>query len=126
MKLASNLVFLALILMTPSCEMLGNAAQGVNINALLAGVTDASSAQDTKPALDAAVGQLSAAISGAKDAASGAEGAAAEGEGMVQSVLAQFGVTGETAGTVNTLLENPAVAGVLGGTLQQLMGMITG
>tara|TARA_R110002074_G_scaffold275936_1_gene447369 strand:+ start:249 stop:632 length:384 start_codon:yes stop_codon:yes gene_type:complete len=127
MKLACNFALLALILMTPACETLGKAAQGVNINALLAGITDAATAQDAKPALDAAMGQMSVALEGAKkEAASAAEGNAAEGEGMVNAVLAQFGVTGETAGTVNTLLENPAVAGVLGGTLQQLMGMITG
>lgn len=127
MKLASNVLTLTLILLTSSCEMLGDVAKSVNINALLAGITDAATAQDAKPALDAAVGQLQVAVAGAKNEAdAGAEGAATEGEGMVKTVLTQFGVTAETAGTVTTLLENPAVAGVLGSTLQSLMGMISG
>lgn len=103
--------------------MLGNAAKSININSLLAGITDATTAQDAKPALDAAVAQLSVAVQGAKSEAASTE---AEGQDMVTSVLSQFGVSGETAGTVNTLLENPAVAGVLGSTLEQLMGLVTG
>ena len=86
MKLVSNFALLALLLMTPACEMLGSAAKGVNLNALLAGITDATTAQDAKPALDAASNQLSVALEGAKSkATSGAEGGAAEGEGMVKT-----------------------------------------
>ena len=123
MKLVSTFALLALLLMTPACETLGNAAQNVNINALLGSITDAQTAQDTKPLLDGVVAQLGNALANAK--AEG-EGAAAEGGGMVESVLTQFGVTPETTTTINTLLENPAVESVLGATLNSLMGMITG
>ena len=45
---------------------------------------------------------------------------------MMNSVLAQFGIGPETTGTITSLLAMPEVKSVLGGTLQQLMGMITG
>lgn len=123
MKLARTVALLALLLSSTACESLGGVAQNVNINALLASINDAQTAQDAKPLLDGVVAQLGTALSNAK--AEG-EGAAAEGKGMVESVLTQFGVDAQTTTTINTLLENPGVKTVLGGTLNQLMGMITG
>ncbi|MFT6078271.1 MAG: hypothetical protein ACI85K_001455 [Hyphomicrobiaceae bacterium] len=123
MKLVTNFALLTLLLMTPACETLGKVVQSININALLGTITNAQSATDAKPALDSVVAQLGNALAGAK--AEG-EGAAAEGGGMVETVLTQFGISPETTGTINTLLANPAVEGVLGATLNQLMGMISG
>ncbi|MGK0203530.1 MAG: hypothetical protein ACI9S9_002610, partial [Planctomycetota bacterium] len=44
--------------MIPACETLSSVAQSININALLATITDAQSATAAKPALDGIVGQL--------------------------------------------------------------------
>lgn len=123
MKHTRSLLVLALLTLTASCEMLGDAAKNINVNALLAGITDAATAQDAKPALDAAVAQLTLAVEGAK---SEGEGAAGEGESMVKSVLGQFGVSNDTATAVDNLLADPAIAGVIGGTLNQLKSLIIG
>jgi hypothetical protein len=130
MKLARNLVLLSLCLLA-ACESMGKTvndmAQSVNIGAMLASITDGQSATEAKPALDGAVAQLSAALkSAAGDATSSAEAKTAEGTSMMNSVLAQFGIGPETTGTITSLLAIPEVKSVLGGTLQQLMGMITG
>ncbi|MGK0300007.1 MAG: hypothetical protein ACI89X_000875 [Planctomycetota bacterium] len=108
--------------MIPACETLSSVAQSININALLATITDAQLATAAKPALDGIVGQLETALAGAK--AEGL-GAAADGGGMVKTVLTQFDVSPDTTGTIHTLLANPAVEGVLGATLNQLMAMIS-
>jgi len=123
MKLASNVALLALLLTMPACETVNAIAQSVNVNALLASITDGQSATAAKPALDGVVAHLSAALAGTK--AEG-EANAAEGEGMVASVLAKFGVTPETTSTINNLLDMPEVKTVLGGTLNQLTALITG
>lgn len=123
MKSVTNLALLALLLMTPACEMLGDIAKTVNFNTLLASITDAKTAEQAKPVLDVAVAKLDTALTGAKkEAAEGGEGA--DQASMVQSVLTSFGVTPETSGTINTMLANPAISSVLGGTLNQLMGLI--
>jgi hypothetical protein len=123
MKSVTNLALLALLLMTPACEMLGDIAKAVNFNTLLASITDAKTAEQAKPVLDVAVAKLDTALTGAKkEAAEGGEGV--DQASMVQSVLTSFGVTPETSGTINTMLANPAISTVLGGTLNQLMGLI--
>ena len=58
MKSVTNLALLALLLMTPACEMLGDIAKAVNFNTLLASITDAKTAEQAKPVLDVAVAKL--------------------------------------------------------------------
>jgi len=133
MKFATNALFLALLVLTPACEMLGGDKQSTpDINGLLAGITDQQSAEEAKPMLDSAVEKLRIALAGAQATADeGAEAteasaneAAAEGGSMVQTVLAQFGIGPETAGMIDGLLANEAVQGVLGQTLESLKGLL--
>lgn len=126
MKIATNALLFALLLLTPACEMLGGQGGSMpDINGLLAGITDQQTAEESKPALDGAVAQLKLALQGNADAGKqAADEAAEQGGGMVNTVLAQFGIDAQTAGMITGLLENEAVQGVLGKTLEELKGLL--
>ncbi len=119
MKLATYTVLLAMILLTPACEMLGgDTAAAPNITELLAGITDMQSAEQAKAPLESAVSQLQSALSSKMGA--GTE----SGGSMVDSVLAQFGITPETKNMITGLLGNDAIRGAIGPTLETLQGLL--
>ena len=122
-----------LLATTPACNAIGADGQAsaasamgqVDIDQILAGITDGASAQAAKGPLDGAVAQLQQALAGAQGEA---EGATASGGGManqaVAGVMAQFGISAETTAMITDLLAQPAVKEVLGATLTQLQGLI--
>lgn len=131
MKLATRSILLAFLFLTASCETMKESGIAMpDLNAMLAGITDQQTAEQAKAPLDGAIGQLQSALNGVtKKVESGAvdaDGKVADGQSMIKGVLSQFGITGETTGMIGNLMSNPAIKSVLGGSLQQLMGLIPG
>ncbi|MBL8729839.1 MAG: hypothetical protein JNM25_15535 [Planctomycetes bacterium] len=124
-----SLVLLACIPFA-GCGMTGNDAQttksvasgaldSVDVNKLLAGITDGVTAEAAKGPLDSVVASLKGMAGGAvADATSGVKKLGAD-------TLAKYGITGETMGLITGLLDNPAVTAVIGPTLNQLKGLLS-
>ncbi len=127
----SHLTVLSLLAVLPfaACGMTGNDAAPTksvaagamgktDVNKLLAGITDAKTAEAAKGPLDAVVASLKGLAGGAvADASTGAKKLSAD-------TLAKYGITGETMGLISGLLATPAVSSLIGPTLNQLKGLI--
>jgi hypothetical protein len=97
------------------------AAGAIDVNKLLGGITDGPSAEAAKGPLDAAIASL-------KGMLTTGDGTTAEASGGMKQLgtdaLAKFGISGDTLGMITGLLANPAVASVIGPTLNQLKSLL--
>jgi hypothetical protein len=105
-------------------------APAFDIGKLLGGIKDGPTATAAKGPLEGAIAQLKNALAGAKaqseTAGAGASGAdmATMAKKMANDVLTKFGISSQTVTTITSLLQNPAIASVIGPALDQLKGLI--
>jgi hypothetical protein len=128
-RMKTHLLTLVLLTSLPfaGCGMTGNdtaatkslAVGSVDVNKLLASITDGPTAEAAKGPLDSVVASLKGLAGGAvAEATTGAKKIGAD-------TLAKYGISGETLGMITGLLGNPAVTSVIGPTLNQLKGLLS-
>lgn len=130
MKLHLALLSLLTLMPFAACGMTGSdtaattsaaagAMGGIDVNKLLAGITDGKSAEAAKGPLDSVVASLKGMVGGG-----GAADATTGTKKLSSDALAKFGISADTMGLITSLLGNPAVTAVIGPTLNQLKGLI--
>lgn len=102
----------------PTKSVATGAMGAIDVNKLLAGITDGPTAEAAKGPLDAVIASLKSMTDGAvADATTGAKK-------LSTDALAKYGITGETMGMITSLLANPTVSSLIGPTLNQLKSLL--
>lgn len=107
----------------PTKSVAAGALGSIDVNHLLAGITDAKSAEAAKSPLESAIASLKAMLPKAGTTGSATEATSGMGT-LTTDTLAKFGIDGSTVGTITSLLNNEAIAAVIGPTLNQLKSLL--